>query len=164
MRHDPFVIKVQLQQLMNSHPELLEDEGLREDMIEGSTDLYEYLQETENRRQHNETMAAALKLRIDMLAERRKRFEDSDDAMRRRMFKLLQAAQLRKVELLTATLSIRAGVPKVIVTDEDALPETFVRIKREPDKTRIKVALQDGIEVPGATLSNAEESLAILTK
>jgi hypothetical protein len=44
------------------------------------------------------------------------------------------------------------------------LPATFVRIKREPDKARIKVALQDGTSVPGATLSNAEENLTIRTK
>jgi len=40
----------------------------------------------------------------------------------------------------------------VEVTDEDALPETFVRVKRSPNKTAIARALKAGVRVDGAEL------------
>ena len=61
-------------------------------------------------------------------------------------------------------LSIRAGQPRVIITDETLLPPDCVRIKREPDKIAIKERLSRGEPVPGATLSNSEETLAMRIK
>ena len=69
-----------------------------------------------------------------------------------------------RIELPEATLSIRVGMPKVVVTDEAVLPDTLCRIKREPDKTKIKESLLAGNAVEGAVLSNAEHTLTIRTK
>ena len=57
--------------------------------------------------------------------------------------------------------SIRTGQPKVIVTDETAIPEACVRITRKPNLTVIKGMIEIGVPVPGATLSNAEPTLAM---
>ncbi len=164
MRHDPAIVRMQIEQLLRDYPELAEDDTAIELALESETDAVEFLRALERVRRQAVALAKANELVIDDLKERIGRFERRDEALRRLMFQILQAANLRKLELPEATLSIRAGSPKVIVTDEAALPETFVRIKREPDKARIKVALQDGIEVAGALLSNADEILAIRTK
>jgi hypothetical protein len=74
---------------------------------------------------------------------------------------LMEAAGLKKVERPAATVSIAAGRPKVVITDENELPEDCVRVKREPDKARIAAQLQRGEYVPGASLSNAESVLRI---
>jgi hypothetical protein len=55
-------------------------------------------------------------------------------------------------------------MPKVIVTDEAVLPDNCVRIVREPNRTAIKEHLARGEPVPGAELSNAEPSLAVIRK
>jgi hypothetical protein len=73
----------------------------------------------------------------------------------------MQQAEVKKLELVRATLSVRSGVPHVIITDEAALPDNCVRIKREPNKVLIKELIDQGVPVAGATLSNAEPILAI---
>ena len=80
------------------------------------------------------------------------------------MFQMLQLARLRKLELPAATLSLRNGTPRVIITDEAAIPDALCRFKREPDKAAIKTTIQDGGYVAGATLSNAEETISIRTR
>jgi hypothetical protein len=84
--------------------------------------------------------------------------------MRALAHKVMDWAGVRKIELLQATLSIRAGVPRVIVTDEAALPDQYVRIKREADRPIIKEHIQQGISVPGAEISNSEPVLSIRVK
>ncbi len=164
MLHDPLVVRMQIEKLLHDYPELAEDDAAIELALESETDAVEFLRSLERARRQAVAMAKANELIIDELKERIGRFNRRDEALRRLMFQILQAANLRKLELPEATLSIRNGVPKVIVTDEAAVPETFIRIKRELDISGIKGALKDGIPVPGATLSNADEILAIRTK
>ena len=162
MRHDPLVIRMQIEQLLREYPDLVEDDIPL--ALETETDAVQYLRHIERLRQEAIANAKALDLVVDDLKARRDRFERRDEAFRRLMLQMLQAANLRKIELPEATISIRNGSPKVIVIDEEAIPETFIRIKREPDKARIKVALQDGGSVPGAALSNQEDYITIRTK
>ena len=103
-------------------------------------------------------------MNVDALRARAARFERREQAIRDLMFRMLELAHLKKLEMPEATVSVRVGVPKVIVTDEAALPDEFCRIKREPDKGKIKAALAELKPVPGATLSNAEDTLAIRVK
>ena len=162
MRHDPQIIRTQIEQIIREYPDLAEDDMLL--ALESETDAMEYLRHIEHLRQQAVMLAKSIDLVIDDLKVRRGRFEHREEGIRRLMFQMLQAASIRKLELPEATLSIRTGSPKVVIVDEAEIPETFIRIKREPDKASIKVALQDGIPVPGATLSNAEENLTIRTK
>ena len=50
MRLDPAVIKQQVENLLLAYPELTDDEQLRADMLEGSTDLVAYLRQLETAR------------------------------------------------------------------------------------------------------------------
>lgn len=146
------------------YPELADDEILRADMIEGATDLHETLRELERTRRQADSFAGAIKQTIVELSERKARFERRDEAMRALMFQLMEYANLRKLELPEATLSIRQGQPKVVITDETIIPKDYMRVKVEPDKTNIKAAISAGKTVPGAELSNATDVLAIRTK
>ena len=109
-------------------------------------------------------MAAGIASTIVELETRLHRFERREDAMRRIIYRIMELAHLRKVELPTATLSIRTGNSKVIITDEAIIPDILCRIKREPDKKRIREMLVAGQIVHGCELSNAESVLSIRTK
>jgi phage host-nuclease inhibitor protein Gam len=61
-------------------------------------------------------------------------------------------------------VSIQDGRAGVVITDPQAVPDQFVRIKREPDKTAIGAALASGNAVPGADMRNGAPSLTIRTK
>jgi hypothetical protein len=161
---NPAFIKAQIDMLLVQFPELLEDDVLRADTIEGQTDLHEFLRGLEHRRREASAMVNAIGMDIDNLKQRQARFDRRDEAMRGLMFKLLESAELKRLELPEATLSIANGRQKVVIVDESLLPEDCLRIKTEPDKTAIKAKL-DGFEtVPGACLSNPEPHLTIRVK
>jgi Siphovirus Gp157 len=154
----------QIDWLIANFPELAEDEVLRRDTIEGDTDFIEYMRLLERRRQDARTLQEALELYVEELKQRSDRFKRRDEGMRALMLNLLQHAQLRRLELPEATISVRHGVPRVVITDEAELPGEFWRIKKEPDKIKLKQALEISTHVPGATLSNSPETLNIRIK
>ena len=160
---NPSHIKLQIDQLFLQYPDLQEDEILRADMLEGSTDLNDFLRATERKRQEAVSMAEAIDINMEALNQRRNRFKHRDEALRSLMFKLLEWGNLKRVELPEATISIRAGTPRVVIVDEAAIPDALCRFRREPDKVKIKAALADG-EVNGAALSNAEPTISIRVK
>ena len=82
--------------------------------------------------------------------------------MRKLAFDIMQEHNIKKLELTQATLSIRLGQPKVVITDETKLPDRLCRIKREPDKLLIRQHLESGaVALEGASLSNAEPVLNV---
>jgi hypothetical protein len=161
---DVDTIRKQISDLLLAAPELAEDDILRADMIEAETNAIDFLRRLERNRQVALATIKVLHEWVEALCERSKRFDVREHAIRTLMFKVLQTANLHKIELPEATLSIRAGQPKVIITEEGDIPDYYVRIKREPNKILIGAALKAGTNVPGATLSNAEPTLAIRTK
>jgi hypothetical protein len=162
LQHDEIVRH--LDWLMAAYPELADDEILRRDMIEGETDMVTFLRILEDKRREAAAMTSAIELRMDELQSRCARFARRDEAIRAMMLKLLQHAQLQKMELPEATLSIRTAPARVIIHDEADLPEEYWRIKKEPDKAKIKDALASAAVVPGASLSNSPDTLAIRVK
>ena len=61
----------------------------------------------------------------------------------------------RKFKTGLFSFSVRPSVSTVI-DNADAVPDEFVRIKREPDKTAIKKTIQDGKEITFAHLEEKE--------
>jgi hypothetical protein len=98
--------------------------------------------------------------------------QDRLDRLRDRAAKRRQIAKDTMVELdlkkLTApdfSASIRAGMPALVVLDEDAVPKTYW----EPGEPRLRrqtlaLDLKEGAEVAGATLSNPEPVLSVRVK
>lgn len=165
-RLDPTFVRAQIELLRVTHPSIWDegDEQLLADMLEGETNLNEFLAAVVRQMLEAEACSDGINELVVDIRARQQRFEQRVDAMRTLAFKLMNIAAVRKVELPQATLSIRAGMPKVIVTDETALPENCVRIKREPDKIAIKTHIMRGEHVPGAEISNAEQVLAVRVK
>lgn len=167
MRHldlDSIAIKNQIESLKIAFPELLEDDEAWLISLESQSDLFEYLRTVERKREDAAALEEALSTTIDALRQRKARFERREQAMRALMFSAMQWAELTKLEMPEATLSIRQGTPKVVIMDESAIPDEFMRIKKEPDKTLIKTALNNFEDVPGATMSNVEPVLAVRVK
>jgi hypothetical protein len=165
-RLDPTFVRAQIEALRVSYPGIWDDDDqvLLADMLEGETGLQEFLARVVRRMLELDAYASGIiNLLVDMKM-RQQRFERRSEALRTLAFRLMQQAAVRKVELPAATLSIRAGTQKVIITDETALPPNCVRIKREPDKVAIKEHLARGEQVNGAELSNSEPVLAVRIK
>ena len=164
MKLDPKTVRDQITNLLLVYPELNDDEILRLDMIEGETEAFEFLSRVVRSINNAQVTKTGLSHYIDALNERQERFGHRIDVLRKFAKQVMDSANIKKAELPEATLSIRNGSPKVIITNEHELPKEFLRVKTEPDKTRIKAALAAGENVSGAALSNSETTLAILIR
>lgn len=150
--------------LLLAYPELDQDEVLRADMLEGSTHLDEFLSNVLRKIGATQAIIEGTKAYVVEIQERKSRMERREYALRSLIHKVMDTAGLRKRELAEATVSIRAGQPKVIVIEEGLIPDEFMRIRKEPDKTRIKAAITACERVPGCELSNADDTLAIYVR
>lgn len=155
------MVEQQIQALMSEYPEMMEDEDLKVDMLQGSTDFYELVEKINTNLMENTALLTGLIQMIDHLKKRREMLGNRIDFQRALIKRLMEIAGQRSIDLPAAKISLGKSPAKVIITDENAIPDEFVRIKREPNKTAIKEALVGGKDVPGATLSNGGTSLMI---
>lgn len=160
-RINPDIVRQQIANLLHLYPELAEDEDLRLDMIEAETDANALFSAIVAQVIEADKNATGLKAYEARFRERRARMERRVERLRELGFRIMEAADIRKVELPEATLSIRNGAQQVVITDESKLPDDLCKIERSPKKTEIKDALKSGTEVPGAELSNGAPSLSI---
>jgi len=150
-----------MEALLSAHPELADDETLRSDMLEGCTNAMEVLSVLARWEEETAANIEVLKARKALLAARQARMEKRDEVIRASIQKVLEEADLKKVELPEATISLRVSPPKVVIVDESDLPDEFVRIKREPDKRALAEALKAGKTVLGAALANGEPTISV---
>lgn len=164
MRIDEHIVKQQITALKLAYPDIADDEDDWSLSLETETEFDALLERVVCVMRESASMAGGIAGRIAELEIRQGRYERRELAMRTLAFKLMQHAEVQKRELPEATLSIRKGVPKVIITDDASIPDNLCRIRREPDKSKIREHLTNGEPVMGAELSNAEPSLSVRTK
>lgn len=157
-------IRAEISRLIDANPELAEDDDLRADMIEGETDAVEFIGKALAARQEAVSIQKAIMSRIADLAERAARYDRKAGAMKALIRSVMRSADIDRLELPEATLSISKGRTSVDVTDLDALPQGYFKIERKADKTAIKQAIEAGNEIPGAQLVMGDESLTVRTK
>ena len=150
--------------LIAVYPELGEDEALRADTLEGATDINDILSKLVRERSAAYAMAEGVKVPVEDLRQRKARLERRGDGYGEAIEKVMAAAALSKVTLPDATISVSQAAPSVVVADESAIPERFIRTKREIDKAAINAAVKAGEEIPGVTVSNGGSRLTIRLK
>lgn len=161
---DVATVKAMITNLMTAYPDLAEDGDLRADMLEGETDLHRIVERCLGERLDADSLAKSIKEREADLSERRKRFERKAEAMKRLIKEMMEVADLDKITLPEATLSITSPRTSVNVVDLEALPQGYFKLSRIADKTAIKTALEAGEQIPGAELALGEPGLTIRTK
>lgn len=138
-----------------------DDDELLHDMIEGETSLLPMLERIARKARLFDAHAASCRQRAQELEKRARRWENRQRIARSTIAWAMQEAGLKKHEAADVTITVRPGVRSVVITDEAAIPESYIRVTTAPDKARIKAALSEGVAVPGATLGNAEPVLMI---
>lgn len=158
------VLHAAKERLMEIDPSIIEDERLFADMLDGEGgDAIGALDKLIACAIEAEDMAAQAHVRATEIAERKARYKRRAESLRDTAYQLMAALELRRRETALFTASIRSTPPKVVVTDDSQIPEAMVRVRREADKLLIGAALKSGNIVPGASLSNSGESIAIRT-
>ena len=135
------------------------------DTLEGSSDVVGAARAVVRQIVETSANADTLKALIATYSERKKAMEAREDRLRGALLRFLLDLDEKTLPLPEATVSWAMGQPALIGDpDVDALPEGYVRTKREPDRTLIRKALIDGFEVAGCSLSNAEPRLTLRVK
>lgn len=165
MRLDPHIIRMQIQNLKVLHPELMEDDEAWELSLESETDIDDLLTKIVRRIEDTKALVIGTKDRFEELKTRKERFETRIEGLRTLLFKMMEAADLKKRELPEATLSMRNGQQQLTGdADPTTLPDELCKISRDPDRAAIKDALKTGQTVPGYSLSNSQPTLSIRIK
>jgi len=141
------------------------DEQTLADTVEGLTDLHEIIAAIIRAALADEALATGLKGRIAEMQDRLERLEDCA-AKRRQIAKdVMVELDLKKITAPDFTVSIRPGIPALLVLDEAAVPSIYWE-PREPRLNRQELLsdLKGGAEVSGVALSNPEPVLSVRTK
>lgn len=134
------------------------------DTLDGETDIGDIADRLLAEALDAEAMADAIKAQEADMKARRDRMGARGDAYRRQLLSLLDAANIKKMERPRATISRRAGLPSVRITDERAIPSQLSKIVSTPDKAAIKAQLLAGETVPGAEIVMGDDGVTVRTK
>src|SRR6516164_771092 len=136
------------------NPEL--DEQTLADTVEGLTDLHEILAAIVRAALADEALAVGLKGRMAEMEGRFQRLQERASKRRQIVKDTMVELDLKKLTSPDFTVSIRPGMPTLMV----------ISIYWEPRQPRLKrqelaLDLKGGAEVAGATLSNPEPVLSV---
>jgi Gp157 protein len=126
------------------------DEQTLADTVEGLTDLHEIVAAIVRAALADEALATGLKSRIAEMQERLDRLQDCA-AKRRQIAKdVMVELDLKKITAPDFTVSIRPGMPALLVLDEAAVPR-FYWEPRDPrlNRQRLATELKEGAEITG---------------
>ena len=151
----------EIELLLEQFPQLKDDQDLLADMLEGQTDFNDVIAALAKDIKLSKANAAGIKEVVKELRERQARFEAKEEFNRNLILKLMEMAGVKKLTLPVATVNITNVSPSVMILDEAAIPDAFMRIKKEPNKTAIKAAMETGQSVPGAAMSNGSTTVSI---
>ena len=141
------------------------DEQTLADTVEGLTDLHEILAAVIRAALADQALATGLEGRIGELQARRDRLQDRATKRRQIAKEVMVELDIKKITAPDLTVSIRPGMPALLVIDEKAVPSIYwqpvaPRLKRQELLTELK----QGSEITGVTLSNPEPVLSVRTR
>jgi hypothetical protein len=149
--------------LLDASPDL--DERTLLDTLEGATNLQEAIAAVIRSALDDETLAGALRSRIEEMRLRLSRLESAAEVKREAALNAMERADMIRITAPDFTVSIRINPPSVVITSEAEIPQEFW-LPQPPklNKKGLLDAINSGWAVPGAVLSNSKISLAIRTK
>ncbi len=138
------------------------DEQTLADTVEGLTDLHEIITAIIRSVLTDEALATGLKSRIADMQERLDRLQDRASKRRQVAKDVMIDLDIKKIIAPDFSVSIRAGLPSLMVIDEAAVPSIYwqpsaPRLKRQDLLSELK----DGSEIEGVALSNPEPVLSV---
>ena len=141
------------------------DEQTLADTVEGLTDLHEIVQTVIRAALTDEALATGLRCRISDMQGRLDRLQERASKRRQIAKDVMVELDLKKLTAPDFTVSLRPGMPALVVLNEDAVPSIYWQ-PSEPRLNRQELAyeLKQGAEIAGVALSNPEPVLSVRTR
>lgn len=151
----------ELSQNYKNLQELLDNEDIPQELITNALNevegqIEEKAEEIAKVIRNMESDIETLKSEEQRLSAKRKAIENRVSGIKGYLDTHLKATGVKKIKGKIFTLSIQKNAPSVLIVREEAIPDTFYKIKKELSKSDILKALKEGQEVPGATIQHTE--------
>ena len=141
------------------------DEQTLADTVEGLTDLHEIIAAIVRSALADEALATGLKGRIAEMQDRLERLQDCAAKRRQIAKEVMVELDIKKITAPDFTVSIRPGMPALLVLDEAAVPSIYWQpVAPRLNRQGLLSELKDGADITGVTLSNPEPVLSVRTK
>lgn len=140
-----------------------DDDEINHDIIEGETNLLEAVEIALAEIDECELLIAGCKDRITTYQSRKGRLEARKDRVRALIEQAMLRVGLPSLKLAGATLSVKRTSPKIIITDESAIPAEFWKSEPKLDRSALAEAAKDRA-IPGVEMSNGGAALQVRRK
>jgi hypothetical protein len=151
------------ERLLADYPNL--DEETLCDTLEGITDLHEMIAAVIRSALVDEALQSGLRTRLVDMKSRLSRLEERGMKKRQLALEAMTEAGLKKLEQPDFTASARAGLPGLVVLEDDLIPEGYwVPQPPKLDRQSLLADLKREGPIPGTELSNPKPTLSVRTK
>jgi hypothetical protein len=141
------------------------DEQTLADTVEGLTDLPEIIIAIVRSALADQALATGLKGRMSEMQDRLERLQDRASKRRQIAKDVMVDLDIKKITAPDFTVSIRPGMPSLLVLDEAAVPSIYWQpVEPRLDRQSLLSELKEGADITGVTLSNPEPVLSVRTK
>lgn len=154
-------IKAELAVLFTNHPELVKDDQLRADVVEGETSLHEVLAILIKEEVDDKAIIKACECATETYESRSAAASRRIERRRATIQQIMYLANETSVRTPVGTVSISEGPRSVKIINDERIPERFVKLSRSYKLADIKAAIKAGEDVPGAALSNGATTLRV---
>lgn len=149
------------ERLLQDMPELEDDPECLLNTLEGITDTNEQIAALLRSALTEQALAKGIDEYVHKLSDRKLDLLERANRKRKIALHYMTDLNIRKVTAPDMTATVKRVPPSVVIINDEIIPDAYMRIKREPNKTAIKDALDNGDKVPGCTLSNGNETLSV---
>jgi Siphovirus Gp157 len=141
------------------------DEQTLADTVEGLTDLHDIVVAIIRSALADQALATGLKGRIAEMETRLERLQDRASKRRQIAKDVMLDLDIKKITAPDFSVSIRPGMPSLLVLDEKAVPSVYWQeVAPRLDRQGLLNELKEGADITGVTLSNPEPVLSVRTK
>jgi Siphovirus Gp157 len=141
------------------------DEQTLADTVEGLTDVHEIIAAIVRAALADEALAMGLKSRVAEMEERQGRLQDRAAKRRQIVKNVMVELDIKKITAPDFTVSIRPGMPALLVLDEAVVPSIYWQPSAPRlDRQGLLSELKGGAEIEGVVLSNPEPVLSVRTR
>jgi hypothetical protein len=135
------------------------------DTVEGLTDLHEIIAVVVRAALTDEAFANGLKSRVAEMEERLSRLQDRASKRRQIVKEVMVELDIKKITAPDFTISIRPGMPALLVLDEAVVPSIYWQPSAPRlDRQGLLSELKGGAEIDGVALSDPEPILSVRTR
>ena len=141
------------------------DEQTLADTVEGLTDVHDIVAAIVRAALADDALAAGLKNRIAEMQDRLARLQDCAVKRRQIAKDVMVELDIKKITAPDFTVSIRPGMPALLVLDETAVPSIYWQpVAPKLNRQGLLNELKDGTEIKGVALSDPEPVLSVRTR